>query len=118
MHELSYVEEVFKIVSAHAKTHLAKKVLSVNLVVSRESGIESDSFQFYWQTLTEHSKVLQSAKIIIRHTVQQMSCRSCQANFIPRTNEDQLIRCPFCDSIKTLARQDDTLKVESIKIET
>jgi Zn finger protein HypA/HybF involved in hydrogenase expression len=42
-------------VQRHAKTHRAKRVIAVAVLAGILSGIEKDSFEFYWQRLTKNT---------------------------------------------------------------
>ncbi|MCX8008384.1 MAG: hydrogenase maturation nickel metallochaperone HypA [Patescibacteria group bacterium] len=66
MHELSYVREIYKIVKKHAKKY-SGRVVSIEIVVSIESGIEKDSFQFYWDNLTKNT-IMEGSIVIIEYT--------------------------------------------------
>jgi Zn finger protein HypA/HybF involved in hydrogenase expression len=52
MHELSYVETIITQVKSHATSHHAKKINNIVLEINVSSGIEEESFKFYWNIAT------------------------------------------------------------------
>ncbi len=116
MHELSYAREVYKRVATYARQKKAKRVYTVTIAVSAMSGIEPDSFRFYWETLTKGTLLLGS-KIRVRRLPSSRLCRSCTKTSQVRDYEDQLPRCVHCGSIQTIPTEAIDVQIRSIQIE-
>lgn len=116
MHEVSYAEQIFKLVKQYAANQKAKKVLKVYLTVSAMSGIEPDSFRFYWDILTKETELSES-KIYIQKTSAHLICKSCKKEFDIKDYSDPYVQCPFCQKINTVVSEDTSITLNKIIIE-
>lgn len=116
MHELSYVQEVYKIVCNFSEKNKAKKVYTVHISVNKLSGIESKSFQFYWKNITKDTN-LKNSVVKISRTATAMICLVCEKMFSSSGGNTDLMRCPHCNSLKITAADDALIKIDSIRIE-
>jgi hydrogenase nickel incorporation protein HypA/HybF len=114
MHELSYVQQVFRIVSeASADRHITR-VARVHVSASVLSGIESDSFRFYWEILTKNTP-LDSSHVFIRRKPVHIHCLGCGKKSVIRKIDDGLFRCPICGSVKTVVKEETEITVDRIQ---
>lgn len=112
MHEMAYVEELLK----KLRNLKLKKVLRINLSINRISGIEPKSFTFYWKAVTKNTLFSQT-KLKFRKITNKTLCLSCKKHFLFIDDDDILIRCPFCGSIKTVQKDNSVVTIESIEFE-
>jgi len=116
MHELSYVNELYKRVKLHAVEHKAKQVYTIHLSVSILSGLDVDSINFYWKNMNK-SMVLLHSTVIVQQEPAHLICQTCNTQFIVNEYTDSMIRCIHCDSFKTIVSEEIVMRIKNIEME-
>lgn len=117
MHEFQYVQELYNKIVRYAEKRNGENITSVTIAITRLSGIEPESFQFYWKLLTKQS-TYKKTKLIITRVPTTFMCVVCSNKFISNAYEEQLIHCPVCDSIKTTVIEDTEVTIQQITVDT
>jgi hydrogenase nickel incorporation protein HypA/HybF len=93
MHEFSIVQALIGQVDREIeKSGSRGRVMAVELVIGRLSGVHADALRFAFEVLAPQT-VLQSADLRIVETPAAVECRTCRV----RSEWDQLsLRCPNC----------------------
>jgi len=117
MHELSFVQQVFSTVKSYACNQKAKRVIGVDVSVSVLSGIENESFQFYWDIIAKKS-IMEDCQISIKIVPIHVRCTICNSSFILHRYEDLLIQCIKCHSMKVVVSEQTSVTIDAIHIET
>ncbi len=111
MHELSYVTELYKRLIEENK-----QITDVYITVSSSSGIEADSFVFYWNSIIKTSK-LTNTTLHITKTPHSLQCINCQHTFITPDEDSLLFPCPNCKSHKTIVIDQPSVTINKITYE-
>ena len=114
MHELPVTESILNITLRHAKTHHAKKVTDIYLVLGDWSTIIDNSVQFNWDILSENT-IAQGAKLHFERIPVELVCLDCATIYSPTDKE---LVCPNCGSTKIKITKGDEFNIDSIEIET
>ena len=114
MHELPVTESILEITLRHAKTHNAKRVTDIYLVIGDWSTIIDDSVQFHWDILSDHT-IAQGAKLHFERIQVELLCLECAHQYSPTEKE---MLCPKCESVRVKVLKGDEFNIDSIEIET
>jgi hydrogenase nickel incorporation protein HypA/HybF len=91
----------------------AGRVLAVDLVIGRLSGVHVDSIQFAFEVLAPGT-VIEGAALQIHQTQASLRCRACGV----REPIDELaVRCRQCGSCDTVIEGGQELLLQSIELE-
>lgn len=113
MHEMIYVEQLYKAVNAFVKQKKFRKVLRIFITVHQKLGIEKQTFQEYWRHITKDS-MLGHSIVIISYQRPTYQCLECgQKNEFEE--EHGLVRCVRCRTIKILENDPYVLRLCSIE---
>lgn len=113
MHELPVTESILEITLRHAKTHQAKKVTDIYLVLGDWSTIIDDSVQFHWDILSENT-IAQGATLHFERIPVELFCLNCAHTYTPTDKE---LVCPKCGSVRVKVVKGDEFNIDSIEIE-
>lgn len=113
MHELPVTESVLNITLRHAKTHDAKKVTDIYLVIGQWSSMIDDSVQFHWDILSENT-IAQGATLHFERIPVELFCLDCTHTYTPTDKE---LVCPKCESSRIKVAKGDEFNIDSIEIE-
>ena len=114
MHELPVTESILNITLRHAKTHQAKKVTDIYLVIGEWSSIIDDSIQFHWDILSEGTLAV-GARLHFERIPVELLCLDCAHSYVPTDKE---LVCPNCQSTHVRVTKGDEFNIDSIEIET
>ncbi|MFV1967109.1 MAG: hydrogenase maturation nickel metallochaperone HypA [Pirellulaceae bacterium] len=90
----------------------AGRVLGLDLVIGRMSGVHVDSIRFAFEILTPGT-IMEGADLRIREPTASLACHECGAEH----NVDQLtLDCPFCGSDNILIQGGQDLLLHSIEL--
>jgi hydrogenase nickel incorporation protein HypA/HybF len=108
MHELSVTQSVVDAAIAHAA---GARVVSVNLVVGRLSGVVPDAMRFCFELLTEGT-LLHGARLAIEEPAGLAHCDACDSEF---TLADLVLLCP-CGSADVRILAGRELSITSLEV--
>ena len=111
MHELSYAEQILKVVEHEARKHGARKVAVVRLVVGRMSGVDKGSLSFCLESIASGT-MLDGAKIETEDREPEIVCASCGRFPVGRA---QAPVCPTCGKTAELSPAADVY-VQEIEV--
>ena len=94
MHELPVIENILKVVLAHAAKHRVRKVVAIHLEVGELSDLEDQWMQHYFDHLSKGSRA-EKAKLVIERIPARLQCAQCGEIF-PFTANDESNACPAC----------------------
>ena len=113
MHELSVTQSIFDIVLNEANKAKAEKVIKVNLVIGKMTGIVDDCVQFYFELLSKDT-IAEEATLCFKKVSVEAYCRDCGKVF---TAQELDWSCPNCHSINIEIKTGNELYVDSIEVE-
>ncbi len=114
MHELSIVQALLEQVQAEVeKSGQRGRVVSLQLVIGRLSGVHADSIRFGFELLSPHS-IADGARLCIEQPKARSRCRACGAE----TEIDEIvICCPACGDPDITICGGQELLLQSIELE-
>ena len=89
------------------------RVLSVDLVIGRLSGVHVDSIQFAFEVLAPGT-VIDGAALRVYQTQASLHCRACG---LEEPIDELAVRCGECGSCDTLIEGGQELLLQSIELE-
>jgi hydrogenase nickel incorporation protein HypA/HybF len=89
------------------------RVVSIDLVIGRLSGVHVDSIQFAFEVLAPGS-ALDGARLQIHQTQAILRCRDCG---LEEPIDDLAVRCGKCGSCETVIEGGQDLVLQSIEVE-
>jgi len=95
MHELSVIENILKVVLAHAVKHRVKRVLAIHLEVGELSDLEDQWMQHYFDYLSKGSRA-EKARLVIERVAARFRCAQCGETFPFVLDQDRGTCCPIC----------------------
>ena len=95
MHELPVIENILKVVLAHAAKHRVRKVVAIHLEVGELSDLEDQWMQRYFDHLSKGSRA-EKAKLVIERIPARLQCAQCGETFPFTTAQDESNACPVC----------------------
>ena len=110
MHELSIAANIIEIAEDFMQTHKGAKIIKIELVVGKLSGVVRESLEFAMGIAAENT-VLQDALILIQEVDGKALCNSCKTKFV---NNDWYTPCPSCHSLDFEIVAGKDLRVKSI----
>ena len=114
MHEYAATERIVRIVNEAARTHHARRVTAVYLVVGENASILQDSVQMYYDVIARGTAA-EGAALHTRGVKPQMHCSRCDTDFLrPRLS----FACPVCGSPGSPTNIGNECYVESVELET
>ena len=115
MHELSIVETLIEQVEEEVRQSGHKgRIVQLDLVIGRLSGVNADSIRFAFELLGPESKLLADAKLSIEEPRAACRCEDCKAE----TPIDELAAaCPKCGSLHVTIVGGQELMLNSIELE-
>lgn len=114
MHELSIVQALIEQVGAEVeKSGHPGRVLTVEVVVGRLSGVHVDSLRFGFELLSPGT-VLAGAELRITETEAQIRCQACGAC---QPLGELALRCPVCASDQITIEGGQDLLLQTIELE-
>ena len=114
MHEMSIVQALLEQVEAEvAQSGHSGRVVQLDLVIGRLSGVHVDSIKFAFELLAPGS-IAADATLDIEEPQARMSCRACGAEQVV---EDLTIACPGCGGPDITIQGGQELLLSSIEIE-
>lgn len=114
MHEMSIVQALLEQVEAEvAKSRHSGRVVRLDLVIGRLSGVHVDSIRFAFEILAPGS-IAADAELEIEEPQARMSCSSCGAEHVV---EDLTVCCPGCGGPEITIQGGQELLLSSIELE-
>lgn len=114
MHEMSIVQALIEQVEAEVqKSGQAGRVVGLDLVVGRLSGVHVDSIRFAYEVLTPGS-ILAGSTLRINEPAAYSACRACGAR---EAIEELSMYCPRCGSGDIVIDGGRDLLLQSIELE-
>ena len=95
MHELPVIENILKVVLAHAEKHQVGKVLAIHLEVGELSDLEDQWMQNYFDYLSKGSRA-EKASLVIERIPARLQCAQCGEIFPFMKDQDKGNICPAC----------------------
>jgi hydrogenase nickel incorporation protein HypA/HybF len=89
------------------------RVLAVQLVVGRLSGVHVDSLRFAFEVLSPHS-IAEHAELKIQQVEAKLVCQHCHAR---QPTSELLVVCPHCGSGDVTIQGGQELLLQSIELE-
>ncbi len=114
MHEMSIVQTLLEQVQEEvAQAGHTGKVVSLQLIIGRLSGVHADSIRFAYQLLAPDS-IACDAQLLIEEPQAELVCNRCHA----RAEIEELhASCPHCGSGDVTIRGGHELLLQSIELE-
>ncbi len=114
MHEVSIVQALVEQVEAEVRNSGCRgRVLGLDLVIGRLSGVHADSIRFAFELLAPGT-ILAEAQLRITEPPAELVCAACGA----RTPiEDLSSQCPQCNSVQVRIEGGRDLLLQSIELE-
>lgn len=114
MHELSIVETLISQVEKEVlQSGQQGRVVGLNLVIGRLSGVNADSIRFAFQLLTPETS-LDGVELSIEEPRAKCRCKDCEAS----TEIGELVAsCPVCGSQRVTIVDGQDLLLDSIELE-
>jgi hydrogenase nickel incorporation protein HypA/HybF len=114
VHEVSIVQALIEQVDQEvAQAGHPGRVVSLDLVIGRLSGVHPDSIRFAFQLLTPHT-LLEGATLRIEEPQASCCCRACGAQ---TPIDDLILQCPRCGSVEVSIEGGRDLVLQSIELE-
>jgi len=114
MHELSIVEALIEQVEKEVEhSGQSGRVVHVELVIGRLSGVSCDSIRFVLQLLAPNT-ILDGAEVRITEPRASCRCRDCDST---TEIEELLIECPNCRSRNIVIEGGREMLLQSIELE-
>lgn len=114
MHEMVYVDALIKRLK---KEKNYRRIKRVRITINKASGIQKDSFLYYWD-YSVRSTLLKHTAIIFRNIKTTLSCLSCHHTWKVYDDDYMLVPCPKCKSRKTYSKDSSRVYITSIDYET
>ena len=95
MHELPVIENILKVVLAHAVKHRVKRVVAIHLEVGELSDLEDQWMQHYFDYLSKGSPA-EKAQLMIERIPARLQCNQCGKVFPFVIVRDEKNVCPAC----------------------
>ena len=95
MHELPVIEDILKVVLAHAVKHRVKRVVAIHLEVGELSDLEDQWMQHYFDYLSKGSRA-EKARLVIERIPAKLQCAQCGETFPFTMVGDEGNDCPIC----------------------
>ncbi len=95
MHELPVIENILKVVLAHAVKHRVKRVVAIHLEVGELSDLEDQWMQHYFDYLSKGSPA-EKARLVIERVPARLQCNQCGETFPFTMALDESNVCPAC----------------------
>ena len=95
MHELPVIENILKVVLAHAVKHRVRKVVAVHLEVGQLSDLEDQWMQRYFDHLSKGSRA-EKPRLVIERVPAKLQCAQCGEIFLFMVAHDESNVCPAC----------------------
>lgn len=111
MHELSIIQDLFKVLIKIATEKKLRKVSVVYLKIGKLRQIVPEFLEFAFSTIAKDS-VAEGAKLVIEFIPITMRCNSCDKEF---TVEEDIFFCPGCESGDLTLISGKELILESIE---
>jgi len=111
MHELSITQSMISIILEHAEKNNAKRVLRVNMVVGKMSGVAPHALRFCFETLAQKT-IIESASLNLEETPFTGICKECKHSF-----EITDYACPGCSSRDIETTGGKELYIKEMEIE-
>lgn len=113
MHELSIVENIFKIIENNTSKYNFEKVKIINLKIGKLSAVAPSALLFAFEILSKDTK-FEGAKININEVPIMVFCKKCnKENIIDSHN----FSCPVCKFKDTEIISGRELYIEDVEIE-
>lgn len=113
MHELMIAQNIIDEVSKSAKKELATKVLSIQLMIGKLSGIEIEALKFSLE-IASKGTCMENAMVDIIIKNGLAFCRNCNTIFQIEKFYDS---CPSCKQYSFQIKEGKELKISSICIQ-
>jgi len=113
MHELAVTESLLNTACDYAEKNQADRVICLNIIIGKLSGIIDESVQFYWDIISKET-LCSNATLNFEKKPARISCQACQNNF---DLDDELTPCPQCGSMHLKILSGDEFLLDSIEIE-
>ncbi|MFC1517918.1 hydrogenase maturation nickel metallochaperone HypA [Candidatus Margulisiibacteriota bacterium] len=94
MHELSIIENIFKVIEKAASENDIKKISQVNLKIGKLQQVVPDLLQSAFEVVSKDT-LANEAKLVFEEVPVKVKCRSCQKEF---GVENNIFVCPNCAS--------------------
>ena len=114
MHEYHIVEGVVKQILEKAKSHNAKKITSVTLVLGELSGLKEESIRVYFDSLSKGT-LLEGAELIIKPARSKLKCKDCGEIF---EHQETDFNCPKCRGLGVLMSPGKEFYIDNIEVES
>ncbi len=95
MHELSLVVNLVEIAEEKIKHENEKKIVSVDVVVGKISGVDSESLIFAFYEVVKNRSLWSNSKINIEFQEIKIYCGFCDKFYYPT---DLDLFCPYCEN--------------------
>ncbi len=76
MHELSYAEQILKVIVREAEKHGARKVTVIRIIVGRMSGVDRGSLAFCLESIASGTR-MEGARIDVKQVDPELVCAEC-----------------------------------------
>ena len=114
MHEMSIVQALIEQVGAEVERAGHRgRVLALDVVVGRLSGVHADSLRFGFELLSPGT-VVEGAELRIAEPEAWLRCQACGI-FQPLS--EFVLRCPSCDSDRVTIEGGQELLLQTIELE-
>jgi hydrogenase nickel incorporation protein HypA/HybF len=114
MHEYVATERIVRIVDGTARTHRARRVTAVFLVVGENTCILPDSVQMYFDMIARNTAA-EGAKLHVRIVKPEMRCTGCGRRF---QRAGLSFACPVCGATGAPTDIGNECYVERAELET
>ena len=111
MHELSFAEDILRIVEEVAGS--PQRIASVHVTVGPLSGISADSLRFCFGEVAE-AKGFGSTRLIIEESMAKVGCSDCLFEFEAKTFHNG---CPRCRSFNTTVLSGHEFTVDWVELD-
>ncbi len=114
MHELSLAAEMVEQLAAVAAREKALRIVRIELLIGRYSGIERDAFEFAFP-IAAAGGPLEGAELVVEVPPVTVECRACGTTTHPPAI---LLRCHTCGSPRVELKGGREFMVRSVELET
>ncbi|MDP2921848.1 MAG: hydrogenase maturation nickel metallochaperone HypA [Candidatus Omnitrophota bacterium] len=114
MHEYHIVEAVVKQILEEARSHKAKRITGVTLMLGELSGFKEESIRVYFDTLSR-GNILEGAKLVMKSVKSKLKCKDCGEIF---EHEKAEFNCPKCSGLGILTDSGKEFYADNIEVES
>lgn len=93
MHELSIIQNIFKVVEETAANNHFKKVTKVHLKIGKMRQVVPEFLIFAFETVSKNT-IAEGAQLVIEITPIILQCKACGNSF--EEKGDEPLKCPKC----------------------